>query len=865
MQQYHDIKQEYRDALLFFQVGDFYELFYEDAKTASSFLAIALTSRGKHKDEPIPLCGVPVHARDHYVAKLIKGGFKVALCDQLEKPRPGVVVKRGVTQVFTPGTLTDTALLDEKSASYLLSFFPMQDSWGILFGELLTAQLYATVVPAGSEKVIEAELIRFFPDEIIIPSMASSAQFAPYFKKLGYCTTQLDIDCTQEAAQVAQWSLTQFRATTCEVLDRQESLRCALTYFYAYMRRNQAASLSQFKTLHIYKPDDFLMLDMATQRNLELIKNVHDGSRAHTLFSVIDGASTAMGSRMLKKWLLRPLMKPEAIEQRYDVIQCLIGDVATFQELQESVKSVGDVERIVGRIALGCATVHDYLALLYALRVVPALSAVIDPYRTLVLFDVIVQHIADFGPLAQLLSAAINDDPSKPYLIKIGFDARLDGMRELVDQAQQKLLDMECAEQQKTGISSLKIRYNQVFGYYIEITKANFHLVPAHYVRHQTLAGKERFITQELQALQQEIERARNEIESVEKEIFARVKQDVLSYVTALRKLAHALAHLDALLGLATVAYNNGYIRPMINATSHDICIDQGRHPVVEQQYNSRFVPNDTQLTDEQSTWIITGPNMGGKSTYLRQVALISILAQMGSFVPAKSARLPILDRVFTRIGAGDNLTGGKSTFLIEMEETAAICNYATRNSLVILDEVGRGTSTFDGLAIAQAVVEYLHTQVRARCLFATHYHELTQLPYSHQGIVSYFAASKKSADGIIFLYTMIKGVADGSFGVQVAKLAELPPVVVQRAQELVVQLTNQGGTGMAHIPVKAVASQLERDYAHLQHDFATLQTAHAKAEQTLATIKHLNIDEMTPKQAFDLLCRMKEVLADIQ
>jgi DNA mismatch repair protein MutS len=861
MQQYHDIKSEHPDTLLLFQVGDFYELFYDDAKKASSFLGIALTSRGKHKDEPIPLCGVPVHARDHYVAKLIKGGFKVALCDQLDKPRPGTVVKRGVTRVLTPATLTDSALLDEKSASYLLSLFPLHDSWGVVFGELLTAQLFATVLPANAERILESELIRFFPDEIVIPHTQQGIVLQSYLKKLGYFTTMLDNAYAAQQAEFTEWMTTQFRPATIEVVHSQQALECALTYFYAYMRRNQVAALTQFRTVHLYKPDDFLSLDSATQRNLELVKNVHDGSSKYTLFSVLDRACTPMGSRMIKKWLLRPLVKQEAIEQRYDAVDFLVKQVAVCQELQEYIKSVGDLERVVGRVALGLAHIHDYLALLRALHLVPSITALIHMYRSILLFEVIAQHIADFSALEQLLSAAINDDSSQEYSIKSGFDARLDGMRVLIDNAHQKMVEMELAQQQVTGISSLKIRYNQVFGYYIEITKANLHLVPDHYVRHQTLAGKERYMTQELQLLQHEIERARTEIEQVEKEVFARVKQEVLAYTNALRKLAHAFAHLDALLGLSVVAYNNGYVRPTLQANSHDIQIIGGRHPVVEAQGENRFIANDTLLTDEQSTWIITGPNMGGKSTYLRQVALISILGQMGSFVPAQQARLALIDRVFTRIGAGDNLAGGKSTFLIEMEETAAICSYATRNSLVILDEVGRGTSTFDGLAIAQAVVEYIHQHIRARCLFATHYHELTQLEQQYPGIVSYFAASKKTADGILFLYSMVRGVADGSFGVQVAALAQLPDRVVSRARELVSQLQAHGPAVVAHgAPSQSMPTG--EDTARLHSDIAALQAQLARYQRVAGIVSSLGLDDITPRQAMDFLVRLKEDLA---
>jgi DNA mismatch repair protein MutS len=787
MQQYLDIKSEYADTLLLFQVGDFYELFYDDAKRAAVFLGIALTARGKNKGEPIPLCGVPVHAFDHYVSKLVKGGFKVAICDQLEKPRPGSIVRRGVTQVLTPGTLTDAKLLDAKSASYLFAFFPAQDHWGLVFGELLTAQLFATVVPAASEKILESELSRFFPDEIIVPKISTAGSFQSYFNKLGYFTSLVDAEHASYQSDADAWINRQFRQSIIDTVQSQEALRLALYYFYAYVRRNQESALGQFQVFNLYKPDDFLILDGATQRNLELIKNTQDGSATNTLFSVIDGAVTTMGSRMIKKWLLRPLVKQEAIKQRQDVIELLVHDVACAQELESQLMQVGDIERVIGRIALGRAMLADYIAMMHALHVVPSIMHAVRSRADITLLQVIAQHIEDFSSLHNLLAATLNDDSHQPGTIKKGFDVQLDDVRELVDHGNQKIAELETREQAATEIGSLKIRYNQVHGYYIEITKANMHLVPDRYIRHQTLVGKERFTTIELQQLHGDIMRAQHEIEAVEARVFDRVKQEVLVYGTRLRKLAHALAHLDALLGLSKVAYNNGYVRPSLH-DERDIVIIEGRHPVVETQQTCRFVPNNTTLSEAERLWVITGPNMGGKSTYLRQVALICILAHIGSFIPARAAQIAILDRIFTRIGAGDNLAGGKSTFLIEMEETATICTQATQRSLVILDEVGRGTSTFDGLAIAQAVVEYLYAQIQARCLFATHYHELTHLQETLPGVVSYYAASKKTSEGIIFLYTMIKGVADGSFGVQVARLAQLPRPIIERAQQLVDQ-----------------------------------------------------------------------------
>lgn len=751
MKQYAQIKSNFPDAILFFQVGDFYELFWEDATVAAAFLGIALTRRGTYKDEPIPLCGVPIHALEHYLNKLVKGGFKVALCDQMEEPKPGIIVRRAVSQVLTPGTLTDAKLLDDKSPSYLMSFFPMQDSWGLLFGELLTAQLFGTVLPAHGEKALDAELVRFIPDEILVP--ADAAQFRSYFSNRGYFTSMID-PRIYDQSPMDQWVM-QFPAETRKNLETSQALQRALYYFYLYVRKNQETALAQFNSLQLYTPEEFLVLDSATVRNLELIKNSYDGGRAHTLLDAVDGACTAMGSRTIKSWITCPLIDRSAIEQRYDALEAIMSDVAAMQQLRELITSIGDLERLVGRIALNRATAPDYCMLMRTLSVMPRLRTLLKAYEDASLLALIESHLHDFDAIVALLKAALNDDQAVTYTIKKGYDEALDSLRDLVTNAQQRIFELELQEQHKTSISSLKIRYNQIYGYSIEITKSNLHLVPEEYMRQQSLVGKERYTMPALQKLEHDIRYAENAIDEVEAELYARVKKEVAGYLHMLRATAYALSRLDALFGMASVAYDYGYMRPVLHE-AQDIVIDQGRHPVIERTLHHTFIPNDTHMTDSESFWLITGPNMGGKSTYLRQVALISIMAQAGSFVPAKKAQLPILDRIFTRIGAGDNLAEGKSTFLVEMEETALICTQATAKSLVILDEVGRGTSTFDGLAIAQAVVEYLFLQVKARCLFATHYHELTLLKERFPGIENYHAACSKSSNGIVFLYRVL-------------------------------------------------------------------------------------------------------------
>ncbi len=870
MEQYHAIKLQYSDMLVFFQVGDFYELFFDDAIKAASFLGIALTKRGTCDGKPVPLCGVPMHAVDHYLHKLIRGGFKVALCDQLEEPQPGKVVERGVRNVFTPGTLTDTRLLDEKSASYMFSLFPLQDRWGLLFAELLTAQLFATSIPSSSLKLLDAELSRFFPDEIILPCCKEADNLHKFFKQRSYFVSAMPLDYFdhQLQDQVDQWLNEQFKPEISKQLHHHESLLLSFSLFYHYLKKHQESALNQFRNVHFYQPDDYLFLDAATQRNLELVKNNWDGGRTNTLLSVLDGAVTSMGSRMIKKWLVRPLIHKDAIEQRLEAVGIISNNIVLMQQLEEIVAKIGDIERIVGRIILGKASANDYLLICQALSHVPLLKKTLSARG--MLLSSIASSIQEFDTLINLLEAALNRDQHKDYVIKPGFDKSLDELRDKVEHGNSQFIELERTEQRKTGISSLKIGYNQVHGYYIEITKPNIHLVPERYIRRQTLSGKERFSTKELQELEHEVLDARSEIDIVEKRVFDRVKRDVLFYGAGLRKLSWALSHLDALIGFARVAYAQGYVCPVFNDRG-DITIKDGRHPVVEKSLRNDFIPNDVQLTNDQSVWIVTGPNMGGKSTYLRQVALSCIMAQCGSFVPACEANLAILDRVFTRIGAGDNVADGKSTFLVEMEETATICAQATARSLVILDEVGRGTSTFDGLALAQAVVEYIYKEIQARCIFATHYHELTLLKDFFPGIVSYYAASKKARHGILFQYKIIKGVADGSFGIEVAKLAELPSTVISRAQEILHVLMkmeiNQGkaiSQSFSESQSKQVGSGSDRmdtdsHECMLEKALAAAQERNKKYEKRLAMIDSIDYDDLSPKKAFDLLWKLKE------
>ncbi len=851
MQQYFQIKDQHLESLLLFQVGDFYELFFDDAKKASATLGITLTTRGKNKGESIPLCGVPVHSVDHYIGRLISAGFKVAICSQLEEAVPGRTVSRGVTQVLTPGTLTDTRLLDSKSASYLLSFFEINDIWGLLFGELMTAQLFATIIKP-CYRSLENELTRFFPDEIILAQTKQTSSFQSFFKKNGYYTSvipsqNITLDKLDLLAQI--FFSNKNNAKALETFQQNTVVSSALFYFHSFVSKNQPHALEQEWQLQCYTPDQFLHIDAATQKNLELVIN-SAGGKTNTVFTVLDKATTPMGSRLLKKWLFKPLVNQQEIEERLDIIALLKDDPSRLQVFDQLLRTVGDIERVIGRIALKRAVLNDYKMLSLTLAQAPHISKLLLVLGQTELIIAISNHLQHFSELAILLAKACNDDPTKEYIIAIGFDNELDQLRALIESGNRKLVEFEREQQERTGINSLKVGYTNIHGYYIEVSKTYASQVPSDYVRYQTLVGKERYIVPALQQMYVESLKARLTVKKTEELVFERVKYEVARYLPQLRKLSHALANLDLFLSMAKVAYQQGYVRPQFD-TNREITISQGRHPVVEQVCSGNFIPNDIIMRSDRSFFIITGPNMGGKSTYLRQVALICLMAQCGSFVPAHYAKLAIFDRIFTRIGAGDNLAQGKSTFLVEMEETAAICINATKKSLVILDEVGRGTSTIDGLAIAQSVIEYLHEHLGIYTLFATHYHELTSLADQYQGIVNCHAASKPTDKGILFLYKIIHGIADQSFGVHVARAAQLPPRVIARAQELVKSLSSSGNIH-AQIGKKDVSEPITHDKKCIIQPTENVIIDNLK--RIVGKLNLIDCDGLSPRQAHEIL-----------
>lgn len=848
MQQYLAIKNEYPEQMVLFQVGDFYELFFEDAEKAALFLGITLTKRGKVSGKDIPLCGVPVHTVDHYIKKLVKGGYTVALCQQLEEARPGTVVKRGVTRVFTPGTLVETQLLDEKSPSYLCIFFADEDDVGLLCSELLTGQLFVTRLSLCDAQLLENELARFFPDEVVVPACIDK-KIIGICKKFGYALSILDIEALPSEESFHSWLQENFFTSINKTIYEHKVFEKALYYFYAYVTKTNKQALGLFKTINIYKTQDFLQLDCTTQKNLELVVNTYDGTRKHTLFDVIDKAVTPMGSRMLKKWILRPLVIYDAIIHRQQLVEWFVQHPLLHSAIKEYIYRCADIERAVGRILIQKGQVTDFLLLRASLQVVEKVKKIlVYDAQQIYIAQLLASQLPEVQELGLLLEQALTDDPLADAIIKKGFDKELDELQDLYLNGAQKIVELEKEEQRKTGISTLKIRFNNLYGYYIETSKIGAEKVPAYYKPMQSLVGKERYTIEHLELLAHRIQQSKTEYELKQTQLFDEIKKQVLLQGVALRKMCYALANLDALASLATVALDYGYHKPTIN-TERNYLINAGRHPVVEQYMSNAFIANDICLNQDKSIWIITGPNMGGKSTYLRQIALIALLAHIGSYVPAKQADIPLLDRIFTRVGSGDFVAGGKSTFLVEMEETGAICRFATSASLVILDEVGRGTSTVDGRSIAQAVIEYLAQKEGPLCLFATHYHELTCLQDRYTNIEAHYMKSKKTEHGILFLYQLVKGVADGSFGIEIAKLAQLPESIINRSQELCLQ-----------------ALQDEHQIVNVP-PINNNQPSKVQAIDWLLLEKIVKTDtnNMTPLQAFNLLIELKNQLSFIK
>lgn len=880
MKQYREIKRRHLDAILLFRMGDFYEMFDQDAVTASKVLEITLTARNKSKGIETPLCGFPFHALDGYVAKLIRRGFKVAVCEQVEDPKLAKgIVKREVTRVVTPGTVLDANLLEAKDNNYLAALYPALDGYGLAVLDISTGAFFLAEAPGkGNLAELDTLLARFMPREIVLPKGHApeeglSALLRRYTQAVNGCD-----DWTFDRETANRTLLDHFKTLTLDGFG-VSGMKLGISAAGAalrYIEDTQKTALANVLRITPFRTREHMVLDGACRRNLELARNIHDGSGRGTLLSVLDRTVTSPGGRKLREWLLNPLMDPAEIEQRLDAVGELKESHQLRSGLRTALGDVYDLERLISRVSLGAANARDLLALKQSLAALPGLRALVAPANAKLLYD-LAAGWDDLTDVREFIESAVADDPPlslrEGRLIKKGYDAGLDELRSVSSEGKGWIARIEQRERERTGIGSLKVSYNRVFGYYIEVTKANLANAPQDYIRKQTLANAERFITPELKEYEDKVLGAEEKILDLEYTLFQQVRERAALQTVRIQDMARRLAVLDCLASFAEVAAAQNYARPRI-AEGDTLRIVEGRHPVIEQLFaDERFIPNDTLLDCEDNQLIIlTGPNMAGKSTYMRQVALITLMAQAGSFVPAREAEIGLVDRIFTRVGASDFIARGQSTFMVEMTETADILNNATDRSLIILDEIGRGTSTFDGISIAWAVAEYLHSKIRARTLFATHYHELTELALTMDRVKNYTVAIKEWNDQIIFLRRVVEGGADKSYGIQVARLAGLPRPVIERAKEVLANLEQAefnelgepvaapkaapGTAGTGKRGGKKLSPAGAGEPGAIEPQLGLFAT---EAGLVFRDLQEMNIDAMTPLEAMNMLHDLKK------
>ncbi len=844
MRQYQAAKKQVPGTLLLFRLGDFYELFYEDAVTAARELEITLTARNKERGEPVPMCGVPYHAAEGYISRLIQRGYRVAICEQMEEPGPGKkLVRREVTRVVTPGTATDSSLLRSHENNYLCAAFSKAGRSGLAYVDVSTGEFRATEL--DTEELLPA-----------IETLNIRETLHPEGNPTGAACLETALDAWVFGSDYAgRQILETFRLHSldgCGMADKPLAVAAAGAVLH-YLRETQKSALDHLNRPGFYQRHDNMVLDAATVRNLELVEPLFAGeSREATLIHVLDKTLTGMGGRLLRRRLLNPSCDQAEIEARLDAVAELAGKIILRGDLRKTLAGVQDLERLLAKVTLGTAAPRDMLALGRSLAQLPKISKVLSQLETAALRA----EIDEVAEVRDRILAAIAEEPpvnlADGGTIRDGFHTDLDELRNISRNSRQYIAAIETRERSRTGIQSLKVRFNNVFGYYIEISKANLQLAPADYERKQTLANAERFTTPELKELEGKVLAAEEKILTLEREIFQELRSFAASFAERIKTAATAVAELDVAAALAQVAAENRYRRPRFSH-SGEMRIDAGRHPVIErlaERDAGRFIPNDLYLdSSKQYIALITGPNMGGKSTYLRQAALILILAQMGCFVPAEAALLPIVDRVFTRIGAADNLARGRSTFMVEMTEAAAILNTATASSFVVLDEIGRGTSTYDGLALAWAMVEYIHEEIKAKTLFATHYHELTELADQLSGVRNLHVAVKESNDQILFIRKVEPGSSDRSYGIEVARLAGLPLKVIERARSVLLHhevrersVTEELAPGESDAPLQI------KLFEPVNQGFAD-------------RIRALDIDQLRPVEALQILQELQHEL----
>ena len=856
MRQYLEIKEQNKDSILFFRLGDFYEMFGDDARTASEALDLTLTSRDKGKpvEERTPMCGIPYHSSDAYIARLIAKGYKVAICEQMEDPATVKgLVKRDIIRVITPGTVIDTASLDERKSNFIAGIYLEENSAGAAFIDITTGKAHATAMH-GKDCLVHLinELGRFAPSEAVLNRAAyeNGALRAFLCDRL---SCHMEAGDHRFALSAAEKNLrVQFGEDAAKALPRTNTgailaLGAVLTYLY----ETQKTDLSHIREVEYYEEGRFMELDLAARRNLELTETLRSKEKKGSLLWVLDKTKTSMGGRLLRSWLERPLLSVSAITRRNRAVAALTERTVEREELILALTGITDMERLLGRIVYGSAGGRDLASLRAAMERLPAVKNILSSVDNTRIRE-LCEELDTLEDLCDLLSQAIVDEP--PFsireggFIREGYNAEVDRLRSILSGGKGVMAEMEAREKERTGIRTLKIGYNKVFGYYIEVSNSFRDQVPETYIRKQTLVNGERYITQELKDLENEILTADGRLNTLEFELFTAIREVISSEVSRIQRTAAAVAEADALASFAAVAVRNRYCCPDVDE-SGVIEIHDGRHPVVEQVLkDSLFVPNDTYMGEaENRVSIITGPNMAGKSTYMRQVALITLMAQIGSFVPARAARIGVVDRIFTRIGASDDLSAGQSTFMVEMSEVSDILRAATAKSLLILDEIGRGTSTFDGMSIARAVLEYCADKKKlgAKTLFATHYHELTSMEDTLPGVKNFNIAVKTRGEDIVFLRKIIPGGADRSYGIEVAKLAGLPQEVVKRAKTVLNDLETEHGVSYA--PTVTETDQVSF-------------TAVAEAE-AISALRRVQLDTLTPLEAMNLLYELKQKL----
>jgi DNA mismatch repair protein MutS len=875
MRQYLDAKRQYRDAIVFFRMGDFYEMFYEDALVAARALELTLTSRSKDAGgNGIPMCGVPFHAADGYIARLVKKGFRVAICEQVEDPKKAKgLVRREVVRVVSPGTLTDSSYLEAREPAFLMAITASgakEEVFGAALIDLSTGEFSAAEYhgAAGLEALAD-EVAVLRPREIVV----SSEQQKPTIVERIVALTRVEPAVTlaegwtfePEAARRALLDQLKTHGLEGFGLEGRHTAIQAAGALVSYLRDTQKADLAHVRAIGYRASNDSLTIDPITLKHLEVVVGSEGGAQG-SLLHEIDRTITSMGGRLLRAWLLRPLCALERIRDRLDAVEELAFRSTERGKFRDTLKGVHDLERLIGRIALATAGARELVSLRQSLDTVPRVKLLLDQCQAPLMRSLLAE-LDDLADVRALIERTLVDEP--PALVREGgftrdgVDPALDELKAISRSGRQVIAEMEEQERTRTGISSLKVRFNRVFGYYIEISKSNLHLVPGDYVRKQTIAGGERFTTPALKEYEEKVLGADERILARELEIFEALRSSVAAEAARIQDTARALATLDVLAGLAETAAIADYTKPHLHE-GDELVVADGRHPVVE-RFADQFVPNDIDLNGTtRQLVVLTGPNMGGKSTYLRQTALIPLMAQIGSFVPARHAKLPVIDRIFARVGASDNIARGHSTFMVEMQETANILHTATSRSLVVLDEIGRGTSTFDGLSIAWAVAEHLATNSRARpkTLFATHYHELTDLADSLPGVVNAHVSAREWKDQIIFLRKIVSGRSDRSYGIQVARLAGLPQTVVARAQEILAGLERDEASRGGRPTLSSAAGGPST--AQLGLFASPVDSGSKRADEILARLEEIDVDNTTPRQALELLATLKKLSDDM-